>query len=121
MSETSHPDGRQRVDAQHDNYRRTTTPYGAQQIRPFYDGHPLEVVTRPDGSVIERDERNYATVPMTNDGSKAESTQETSRSVVVTRPNGTQVSVSSSAAIPNDPMTFAQLEFLATTEGLEIR
>ncbi|REK80112.1 hypothetical protein DVG80_11625 [Rhodococcus erythropolis] len=96
-------------------------PAEPNKYDPSYDGHPLEVVTRPDGSVIERDERNYTTVPMTNDGSKAESTQETSRSVVVTRPNGTQVSVSSSAAIPNDPMTFAQLEFLATTEGLEIR
>ncbi|MDN5544428.1 MAG: hypothetical protein L0H03_04045, partial [Rhodococcus sp. (in: high G+C Gram-positive bacteria)] len=96
-------------------------PEEPNKYDPSYYGHPLEFVTRPDGSVIERDERDYSTVPMTNDGSKAESTQETSRSVVVTRPNGTQVSVSSSAAIPNVPMTFEQLEFLATTEGLEIR
>ncbi|MDV6273021.1 hypothetical protein R3Q06_05855 [Rhodococcus erythropolis] len=96
-------------------------PEKPNKYDPSYDGHPLEVVTRPDGSVIERDERDYATMPMTTDGSKAESTQETSRSVVVTRPNGTQVSVSSSAAIPNVPMTFEQLEFLATTDGLEIR
>ena len=63
-------------------------------------------MTAEDGSVIERDESRWENVH---------------RSVVVTHPGGTQVTVSSSAEAPNVPMTFEQLEFLATIDGLEIR
>jgi len=81
-------------------------PAPPNKYDPSYDGHPLSMETTEDGSVIERDE---------SQGEKVH------RSVVVTRPGGTRVTVSSSAEAPNVPMTFEQLEFLAMTEGLEIR
>lgn len=81
-------------------------PTPPNKYDPSYDGHPLSMVTAEDGSVIERDESRWENVH---------------RSVVVTHPGGTQVTVSSSAEAPNVPMTFEQLEFLATIDGLEIR
>lgn len=81
-------------------------PTPPNKYDPSYDGHPLSTETTEDGSVIARDESR---------GEKVH------RSVVVTRPGGTRVTVSSSAEAPNVPMTFEQLEFLATIDGLEIR
>ncbi|MDI9901495.1 hypothetical protein QM716_16685 [Rhodococcus sp. IEGM 1409] len=81
-------------------------PAPPNKYDPSYDGHPLSMETTEDGSVIERDESR---------GDKVH------RSVVVTHPGGTRVTVSSSAEAPNVPMTFEQLEFLATIDGLEIR
>ena len=81
-------------------------PAPPNKYDPSYDGHPLSMVTAEDGSVIEHDESRWENVH---------------RSVVVTYTGGTQVTVSSSAEAPNVPMTFEQLEFLATTDGLEIR
>ena len=96
-------------------------PKAPNKYDPSYDGHPMSSIITADGAVIERDERHYAVMPMGNGDGAGQSTNEQSRYVTLTRPNGAQVSVYSSASSPNSPMTFEQLEFLATIDGLEIR
>ncbi|MGG7103566.1 hypothetical protein [Rhodococcus sp. 24CO] len=96
-------------------------PKAPNKYDPSYDGHPKSVVTAEDGAVIVRDEDSYSVMPMGNGEGTREATSKQSRSVALTRPDGTRVSVRSSAASSNEPMTFEQLEFLATIDGLEIR
>ncbi|OYD68928.1 hypothetical protein [Rhodococcus sp. OK302] len=96
-------------------------PKAPNKYDPSYDGHPISSITTADGSVVERDERHYAVMPMGNGDGASQSTSEQSRYVTLTRPSGAQVSVYSSASSPNSPMTFEQLEFLANIDGLEIR
>ncbi len=96
-------------------------PKPPNKYDPAYDGHPKSVLTAEDGAVIVRDEDYYSVVPMANGADTREATSKQSRSVTLTRPEGTRVSVRSSAASPNMPMTYEQLEFLATIDGLEIR
>ena len=96
-------------------------PKAPNKYDPSYDGHPISVTEVDGGAVIVRDQRQYSVMPMGNGEGTREATSKQSRSVALTRPDGTRVSVRSSAATPNVPMTFEQLEFLATIDGLEIR
>lgn len=70
-----------------------------------------------DGTVVQTSQR-YNSSSSTGDPSQA--TRETVRSVVVTRPGGTQVSVSSSAPTPNETLSPEKLESIALTPGLEL-
>ncbi|MFB7873862.1 hypothetical protein ACFC06_01330 [Nocardia sp. NPDC056064] len=72
------------------------------------------VRTLPDGSVVETRENAYTTWPST--GSRSEN----SRTVTVTRPSGTRIRLSSTAAEPAQPLPFDQLEAIALTPGLEV-
>ncbi|MFG1781279.1 hypothetical protein ACGFIU_02485 [Rhodococcus oryzae] len=70
-----------------------------------------------DGSVVRRVEKSPSPEP--TDSGDLPSLDEV-RSVTVTRPSGTQVSVSSSARPPAVQLTLDQLESIATTPGLEL-
>ncbi|MGW6379132.1 hypothetical protein ACWFRB_24010 [Rhodococcus sp. NPDC055112] len=73
--------------------------------------------TLPDGSVVQRVEKLPS--PERSDPGDPLSLDEV-RSVMVTRPSGTQVLVSSSAQLPAVQLTLDQLESLAVTPGLEL-
>ncbi|WP_107656881.1 hypothetical protein [Nocardia suismassiliense] len=80
----------------------------------------VRVTTRrlPDGTVIETGESRF-TVQSQKPG--AQPVPETERTVTVTRPSGTRIQVSSTAADPIEPLPLAQLEAIATTPDLEVR
>ncbi len=76
-----------------------------------------EMRTLPDGTVVQT-HQSSGSISTTN--SSDNSKRETTNSVEVTRPGGTQISVSSSAAVPNPPLSLEELESIALTDGLEL-
>ena len=76
-----------------------------------------EMRTLPDGTVVQT-QQSSGSVSTTS--SPDNSQRETTNSVEVTRPGGTQISVSSSAAVPNSPLSLEELESIALTDGLEL-
>ncbi|TQF66346.1 hypothetical protein FK531_17710 [Rhodococcus spelaei] len=110
-----------------------TTPVGESDLRVSITGGRVPHLPEPspdggfsgarrsaerlaDGTVVERAEHSYALAG--RDG--ADLGDETSRSVTVTRPSGTQVRVTSSAAVPGIPLAADWLESVATAPGLEL-
>lgn len=76
-----------------------------------------EMRTLPDGTVVQTQQSSGSvSATYSPDNSK----RETTNSVIVTRPGGTQISVSSSAAVPNSPLSLEELESIALTDGLEL-
>jgi hypothetical protein len=73
--------------------------------------------TLPDGTVVQT-QQSSGSVSATS--SPDNSQRETTNSVEVTRPGGTQISVSSSAAVPNSPLYLEELESIALTDGLAL-
>ena len=71
----------------------------------------------PDGTVVQT-QQSSGSVSTTS--SPDNSQRETTNSVEVTRPGGTQISVSSSAAVPTTPLSLEELESIALTDGLEL-
>lgn len=94
-------------------------------------GQPLPTPERPvpgsggqatlraldDGTVVQTD-RSFQSVSSSE--SSEDAGTETTISVVVTRPEGTQISVSSSAAATADVLSADALESIALTPGLEL-
>ena len=76
-----------------------------------------EMRTLPDGTVVQT-QQSSGSVSATY--SPDNSQRETTNSVEVTRPGGTHISVSSSAAVPNPPLSLEELESIALTDGLEL-
>ncbi|MFF3225702.1 hypothetical protein ACFYV7_23100 [Nocardia suismassiliense] len=85
---------------------------------PNRDGDRVTNRRLPDGTVVETRE-SRSTVQSQKPG--AQPVPETMRTVAVTRPSGTRVHVSSTAADPIEPFPFAQLEAIATNPDLEVR
>lgn len=73
--------------------------------------------TLADGTVVQSRRDFYSVAPMDN---PEQTTMEMSNSVVVTRPSGTRVSVSSSAAPPTEARPLNVLESIALAPGLEL-
>ena len=76
-----------------------------------------EMRTLPDGTVVQT-HQSSGSVSATY--SPDNSQRETTNSVIVTRPGGTQISVSSSAVVPTTPLSLEELESIALTDGLEL-
>ncbi|OCH83450.1 hypothetical protein [Gordonia sp. UCD-TK1] len=70
-----------------------------------------------DGTVVETDVVRQSR-PSTTD--PRQQIRETTHSAVVTRPTGSRVSVSSTAASPTEPLSIQELETIALTPGLEL-
>ncbi|WP_207837915.1 hypothetical protein [Williamsia soli] len=73
--------------------------------------------TLADGTVVQTDVSFSGGRSMTNPD---DYTSEAINSVVVTRPAGTQISVSSTAPSPDEALPLPQLESIALTPGLEL-
>ncbi|MFC9979680.1 hypothetical protein [Gordonia sp. NPDC127522] len=73
--------------------------------------------TLSDGTVVQTDVV-WQSRPSTTD--RREQVRETTHCAVVTRPTGTRVSVSSTAASPTEPLSIQELEKIALTPGLEL-
>ncbi|MCZ4551831.1 hypothetical protein [Gordonia rubripertincta] len=73
--------------------------------------------TLADGTVVQTDVSFSSSRSMTNPD---DYTSEAINSVVVTRPAGTQISVSSTAPSPDEALPLPQLESIALTPGLEL-
>ena len=86
--------------------------------RPVPGSGSLQTMrTLDDGTVVQTNRVFRAGSPM---GKPEEATRGTIHSVVVTRPGGTQISISSSAATPDQALTLDELESIALTPGLEL-
>lgn len=86
--------------------------------RPVQGGGSQKTLrTLPDGTVVQTDVTFSGGRSM---GNSDEYISEAINSVVVTRPTGTQVSVSSTASSPTDALPLPQLESIALTPGLEL-
>jgi hypothetical protein len=70
-----------------------------------------------DGTVVQTSQRFQSSSPT---GDSADSTRESVRTVIVTRPAGTQISVRSSAPTPEETLSLEKLESIALTPGLEL-
>ncbi|MCQ4121995.1 hypothetical protein [Rhodococcus tibetensis] len=82
---------------------------------PSYDPDIADATRLPDGSVVQR--RDATRLPVALDGSGA---GENVHEVTVTRPSGTQVTIRSESVLPQAPLPFEVLEFIATASGLEL-
>ncbi|CAM4152178.1 hypothetical protein NONI108955_11785 [Nocardia ninae] len=71
--------------------------------------------TLPDGTVIETQEPDASVV------ATGENSPQVTRTVVVTRPSGTEVEVSSTAKSAPELLSAAQLEAIASTPDLEVK
>ncbi|MET4164499.1 MULTISPECIES: hypothetical protein [Gordonia] len=80
-------------------------------------GSPKTLRALPDGTLVQTDVMSQSRSSTTD---PREQIRETTHSVVVTRPTGTRVSVSSSAASPTEPLPMKELENIALTPGLEL-
>lgn len=80
-------------------------------------GSPKTLRALSDGTVVQTDvvwqSRSSTTDPR-------DKIREATHSVVVTRPTGTRISVSSTADSPAEPMSVQELEQIALTPGLEL-
>jgi hypothetical protein len=80
-------------------------------------GNEKTLRTLPDGTAVQS-QRSF------NSGSKNGDSEQSSRavsnSVIVTRPAGTQISITSSASPPGEPLSMATLESIALTPELEL-
>lgn len=70
-----------------------------------------------DGTVVQTDVVRQSRLSTTD---PRQQIRETTHSAVVTRPTGTRVSVSSTAASPTEPLLIQELEQIALTPGLEL-
>ncbi|TQC43720.1 hypothetical protein EEB14_41320 [Rhodococcus sp. WS4] len=93
-----------------------TIPAEPDKYDPSYDPHAAKATRLPDGSVLER--RDGYTSTASEPGTP--SVTEAGHYVTLTRPSGTQVSVSSTTTAPVTPLPYELLESLATTPGLEL-
>ncbi|QSE93971.1 hypothetical protein JWS13_37910 [Rhodococcus pseudokoreensis] len=91
-------------------------PAEPDKYDPSYDPQAAKATRLPDGSVLER--RDAYTTAASESGTPA--VNEAGRYVTLTRPSGTQVSVSSTTVSPATPLPYELLESLATTPGLEL-
>ncbi|WP_439032547.1 hypothetical protein [Gordonia terrae] len=73
--------------------------------------------TLPDGTVVQTDVV-WQSSSSTSD--PRDHVRTTTHSAVVTRPTGTRISASSTAASPAEPMSMEELENIALTPGLEL-
>ncbi|AFR48549.1 hypothetical protein [Gordonia sp. KTR9] len=80
-------------------------------------GSQKKTRTLADGTVVQTDV-TWQSGSSTTDPRKP--IRRTTHSVVVTRPTGTRISVSSTAASPSEPMSIQELENIAVTPGLEL-
>ena len=80
-------------------------------------GGQQQMRTLPDGTVVQTQQSSGS---ISTTSSPDNSQRETINSVEVTRPGGTQISVSSSAPVPNSPLSLEELESIALTDGLEL-
>lgn len=90
------------------------SPPTPRRPEPFSD--PGNTTTLPDGTVLET-RRDAGSSGLTTSGERT--VPETGATAVVTRPSGTQVTVSSRAAVPMPPLPDATLQSIALTPGLE--
>ncbi|MFE1592386.1 hypothetical protein [Nocardia sp. NPDC058705] len=95
------------------NISLATGQSATTETAPSWEDARVRSRTLPDGAVVET--REFDVTVLSTD-TQVEST----RSVIVTKPSGTQVRVTSTATAPIQPLPLDQLENIALAPGLDV-